>query len=161
LAVSLLGGPEWVEDPSRSSRIGAVNVVSTIVTTGRSSRATAISTPSVVSMRDLDKSLDASAAIVAADNLIRCGLVSTHRQARGFRREHAPRTVIVPEEKNCNEAFPSKCLDADTALLPDMCAPEPGYANWRRRGWREPFFDQQTQGLLFDVHLWLLQHRFR
>jgi len=43
LAVSLLGGPEWVEDPSRSSRIGAVNVVSTIVTTGHSSCATVIS----------------------------------------------------------------------------------------------------------------------
>lgn len=44
-------------------------------------------------------------------------LAGTHRQVFCFRRKHAPRAVVVPEEKNCNRTLRADGLDADIATL--------------------------------------------
>jgi hypothetical protein len=81
--------------------------------------------------------------------------------APGLRREHTPRTVIVPEEKECNRTIRSHCLNAYITPPIRGCATESGYPNRRRRSWRQPFFNQRTQGLFCSGHPLLLQPRSR
>jgi hypothetical protein len=83
-------------------------------------------------------------------------LASTHRQAFGLGREHAPRTVMVLEEENCNRAFRLQYLDAYIAPLIQASAGESGHTKPRRHGWRQPFLDQQAQGLFCGAHPLLL-----
>jgi hypothetical protein len=85
--------------------------------------------------------------------------VSAYSQAPGIRREDAPRPVFVPEEEKGNRTSRPQDLNAYIALV-SACATESGYANRCRQRWRQPFFNQQTQGL-FCVHPFLLQPRSR
>lgn len=63
-----------------------------------------------------------------------------------------PRTVTMPEEKKYHRTFRSKCLNAYVATLIGTCPAVSGYASRRRWGWRKPFFNHETQGLLGGVH---------
>ena len=84
--------------------------------------------------------------------------VSAHCQTPGLWREHVPHAVIVPEEKESNRAFRPLCLNAYIAPPIRACVTESDYANRRRKGWPQPFFNRQTQGL-FRAHALSLQRR--
>ena len=86
-----------------------------------------------------------------------CTLVRARHQAFGLRREHAPRTVGLAEEKNSNRACRPQHLNTYIASLIRARATELGYPNRHRRSWRKPFFDQQTQGPFSNIHPLLLQ----
>lgn len=67
-------------------------------------------------------------------------------------REYAPDTVIVPEEKKRNRALRLQCLHTNISVPTGACATKSGYPNRHHRSWRQPFFNQRTQGFFCGVH---------
>jgi hypothetical protein len=81
--------------------------------------------------------------------------------AFGLRREHAPRTVAVSEEKHSDRAFRSQHLHPYIASLIQASTAVLGYAYRCRKNWRKPFLHQQTQGAFCGNHPFLLQRASR
>ncbi|MBB5411364.1 transposase InsO family protein [Paraburkholderia sp. HC6.4b] len=86
-------------------------------------------------------------------------VINAHRRTLDLRRKHAPRTVSVKEEINCQRACWPQCLDAHIASLTRGHATKPGYPNRHRRSRPKPFFDHQTQRPVRHTHRLLLQLR--
>src|ERR1700674_2956687 len=83
--------------------------------------------------------------------------LGTHRRPFGRWGKHAPRAVIVSEEKDHQRPCRSRSLDADIASLIRPHTTEPLDSN--RYGWgrRKPLVDQPAQGFFTAVHRHLLQ----
>jgi hypothetical protein len=71
----------------------------------------------------------------------RCNPINTHRRPFSLGRKHAPRTVVVQEEKHDKRACWPICLDAYRAFPIQMGATQSGNANRHCRRGRKPFFD--------------------
>src|SRR5258705_8375609 len=101
----------------------------------------------------------ASAASLGLTGLLRRSvLIYPHGRPFTFvaGREYTPRAVVVPEKKNRQQAGRTQRLDAYIASVIRTHATKACDMSRHRRSWRQPFFDEQTQGPLTGVHCLLL-----